>query len=93
MGRGEVARDDRVDADVMAAMVYSMTERGSMGRCVCVRVCVQDDEGADAGEDGGGAARARCCVNSWLDGPAESTLQTAHHQMLLSGPRMPGQDG
>lgn len=76
----------------MAAMVYSMTVRGSMGRCVCVRVCVQDDEGADAGEDGG-AARARCCVNSWLDGPAESTLQMAHHQMLLSGPRMPGQDG
>lgn len=24
-------------------------------------------------DEDGGAARARCCVNSWLDGPAEST--------------------
>lgn len=36
----------------------------------------------------GGRAGERCCVNSWLDGPAESTLQMAHHQKLLSGPRI-----
>lgn len=49
-GDGEVARDGKVDADVMAAVVYSMTVRGFMGRSVCVRVSVlQGDEGADAG--------------------------------------------
>lgn len=49
-GDGEVALDGKVDADVMAAVVYSMTVRVFMGRSVCVRVCVlQGDEGADAG--------------------------------------------
>lgn len=41
----------------MAATVYSMTMRGSMDRCVCVRAFVQGDEGADAGEDGGPRGR------------------------------------
>lgn len=58
MGEGEVARDGKVDADVMAAMVYSMTVRGLwIAACACVRACVQDDEGADAGEDGGPRGR------------------------------------
>lgn len=39
-GDGEVARDGKVDADVMAAVVYSMTVRGFMGRSR-MRACVR----------------------------------------------------